>query len=179
MISVFIEEKDSIKAYARVTEIFFRSSHSGTSLKGVAKEKFFDCWVGYYLEEIPEQTLLFKTESGNIVGYLTGCLNSAAARPLYGSCFYYSEFDGFYTEYPAHFHVNCDPEFRGQGIGRKLVETFVGRLKQVGNPGAHLVTGKAARNRRFYERLSFVERATCQLNKTDLVLLGRDFRHEL
>ena len=93
MISAFIEEIDRIGAHARVKEIFFLSSRSGASLAAVAREKFFDCWAGYYLEEMPEHTLLFKTESGKIIGYLTGCLNSAAARPLYGSCFYYSDFD--------------------------------------------------------------------------------------
>jgi len=178
MIHAFIEEKDSIGARERIKEIFFLSSHSGASLAGVARKKFFDCWAGYYLDKIPEQTLLFKARSGEIVGYLTGCLNSAAASPLYRSCFYYREFNVFYTEFPAHFHVNCDPEFRGRGIGRKLVETFVNRVKQAGAPGAHLVTGKAARNRRFYERLCFVERATCQLNKSDIVLLGRDIGRE-
>ena len=176
MISAFVEEKDSIGAQTRVKEIFFLSSYSGASLVGVAREKFFDCWVGYYLEKIPEHTLLFKTQSGKIVGYLTGCINSAAARPLYCSCFYYREFEGFYAEYPAHFHVNCHPEFRGRGIGRKLVQNFINRLKRLGNPGVHLVTGKGARNRPFYERLSFMERAACQLDKRDLVLLGRDIR---
>ncbi len=178
MISAFIEEKDRIGAHARIKEIFFLSSYSGAPLVGAAREKFFDCWAGYYLEEMPEHTSLFKMESGRIIGYLTGCLNSAAARPLYGSCFYYREFDGFYAEYPAHFHVNCDPKFRGRGVGKRLVQHFVSGLKQVGNPGVHLVTGKGARNRRFYERLGFIERATCQLNKSDLVLLGRNIRHE-
>ena len=178
MISAFIEEKDRIGAHARVKEIFFLSSYSGALLVGVAREKFFDLWAGYYLEEMPEYTLLFKTESGKIIGYLTGCLNSAAALPLYGNCFYYRDFDGFYAEYPAHFHVNCHPKFRSRGVGKKLVQSFVSGLKQVGIPGVHLVTGKGARNRRFYERLSFIERATCQLDGRDLVLLGRDIRHE-
>jgi len=178
MINAFIEEKDLIGARARVKEIFFLSTYSGASLVGVAREKFFDCWAGYYFEEMPEHTLLFKTGSGKIIGYLTGCLNSAAARHLYDSCFYYRDFHGFYTEYPAHFHVNCHPKFRGLGVGKKLVQNFVSGLKQVGNPGVHLVTGKGARNRRFYERLRFIERATIRSNKSDLVLLGRDIRNE-
>lgn len=173
MIGRFAEEENPAEIRAKIKEIFFLSSRRGNVLRGVAREQFFGCWADYYLDNIPDQTLLFKTPSRGIAGYLTGCFNSAAARPLYRDLFYYQAFDKWYKQYPAHFHVNCHPNFRSQGIGRVLVETFVGYASQAGAVGVHLVTGTRARNRRFYERQKFFSQTTCRLNNSYLVLLGR------
>ena len=173
MISRFVEEENPAEIRAQIKEIFFLSSRRMKVLRGVAREQVFGSWAGYYLDKIPDQTLLFKTHSCGIVGYLTGCFNSAGARPLYRDLFYYQAFDKWYEQYPAHFHVNCHPDFRSQGIGKVLVETFVGYASQAGAAGVHLVTGTRARNRQFYERQKFFKQTTCRLNNTYLVLLGR------
>lgn len=59
-------------------------------------------------------------------------------------------------EYPAHLHIDLLPRAQGQGMGRRMLETFLGRLRELGVPGVHLGTGW--RNRRavaFYEHLGF------------------------
>lgn len=58
------------------------------------------------------------------------------------------------AQYPAHLHIDLLPETQGQGLGRRLIETLFGELRQRGVPGLHLGmnpenTGAAA----FYERL--------------------------
>jgi GNAT superfamily N-acetyltransferase len=58
--------------------------------------------------------------------------------------------------YPAHLHIDLLPEAQGQGCGRKLIETFLDRLRMLAVPAVHLGVGK--RNVRaigFYERVGF------------------------
>jgi ribosomal protein S18 acetylase RimI-like enzyme len=61
------------------------------------------------------------------------------------------------AEYPAHLHIDLLPELQGQGFGRMLVRTLIGRLAARGIPGVWLEYGadnvSAAA---FYRRLGFV-----------------------
>lgn len=59
-------------------------------------------------------------------------------------------------EYPAHLHVNIAEKGRGLGIGRQLMDTYLGQLRLLGVPGVHLHTtslNEAAC--RLYNRLDF------------------------
>jgi len=57
---------------------------------------------------------------------------------------------------PAHLHIALSREARGQGLGRRLVETFAARLAAAGVPGVHAVVREEnAGARRFFERLGF------------------------
>jgi ribosomal protein S18 acetylase RimI-like enzyme len=42
--------------------------------------------------------------------------------------------------YPAHLHINVDAPWRGQGIGRSLIVTYLDQLRGLGVPGVHLHT---------------------------------------
>ena len=58
--------------------------------------------------------------------------------------------------YPAHLHIDLLPEAQGQGCGRRLMDTFLARLRALRVPAVHLHVGK--RNTRaigFYERVGF------------------------
>lgn len=44
------------------------------------------------------------------------------------------------TQYPAHFHINVESKWRGQGIGRNLIETYLKHLEKDGICGVHLQT---------------------------------------
>ena len=58
--------------------------------------------------------------------------------------------------YPAHLHIDLLPAAQGQGWGRKLIETFLNRLRDLSVPAVHL--GVGARNTRaiaFYEHVGF------------------------
>jgi ribosomal protein S18 acetylase RimI-like enzyme len=60
------------------------------------------------------------------------------------------------TEYPAHLHIDLLPRAQGQGWGRKLLEVFLGRLRELGVPGVHLGVGGRNKNAMaFYERMGF------------------------
>lgn len=60
------------------------------------------------------------------------------------------------SDYPAHLHIDILPEAQGQGLGRKLIDTFTGRLKSLNVAGVHLEVGKNNINAlAFYERVGF------------------------
>jgi ribosomal protein S18 acetylase RimI-like enzyme len=61
-----------------------------------------------------------------------------------------------YAAYPAHLHIDLLPLLQGQGLGRRLVETMVARLREAFVPGVQL--GVDPRNtgaQAFYVRLGF------------------------
>ena len=59
-------------------------------------------------------------------------------------------------EYPAHFHINLRQGFRGQGLGRQLIEQFRRQAQEQGIRGIHLVAwGDNECGRRFFETMGF------------------------
>ena len=167
------EELDPNTVLKRVRDIFFLTSRQGADLAGCQKEDFFYNWAGWYMETAPEQTLLIRNANKKIVGYLVGCLDSTSARRLYQCLFYYKAFAHCYSEYPSHFHVNCDPDFQSVGFGGALVKRFVSDAHDLGIKGVHLVTGEVAKNRSFYEKLEFREYDQKFVSNSSLVLLGK------
>lgn len=58
--------------------------------------------------------------------------------------------------YPAHLHIDLLPSALGRGWGRKLMERFLGRLRELGIAGVHLgVSGKNERAIGFYKAMGF------------------------
>lgn len=59
-------------------------------------------------------------------------------------------------DYPAHLHINLLPVAQGQGLGRKIINTFTDRLKQLSVPSLHLEVGKKNEGAIvFYESVGF------------------------
>lgn len=42
--------------------------------------------------------------------------------------------------YPAHLHINVSQAFRGRGLGRKLIESYLAQIRSLDVPGVHLGT---------------------------------------
>lgn len=58
--------------------------------------------------------------------------------------------------YPAHLHIDLLPHAVGRGNGRRLMERFLGRLRELTVPAVHLgVAGKNERAIAFYQHLGF------------------------
>jgi ribosomal protein S18 acetylase RimI-like enzyme len=58
--------------------------------------------------------------------------------------------------YPSHLHINLLPRLQGQGLGRQLIETLAGALRDQGSPGLHLhVAPTNQRAAQFYAHLGF------------------------
>ena len=61
-------------------------------------------------------------------------------------------------DYPAHLHVDLLPRFQGRGLGRTLIDAWLGCVRAMGATGVHL--GVAAANERairFYRAYGFME----------------------
>jgi GNAT superfamily N-acetyltransferase len=60
------------------------------------------------------------------------------------------------ASYPAHLHIDLLPAAQGQGWGRRLIEQFLARLRELGVRGVHLGVGKANSGAvQFYSRVGF------------------------
>jgi len=60
------------------------------------------------------------------------------------------------TDYPAHLHIDLLPIAQGQGLGRKIMNTFIDNLKKFNTPALHLEVGKTNTNAiKFYQHIGF------------------------
>jgi ribosomal protein S18 acetylase RimI-like enzyme len=67
--------------------------------------------------------------------------------------------DELAASYPSHLHINLLPRLQGRGVGRRLIETLAGALREQGSRGLHLHVGPAnQRAARFYAHVGFTER---------------------
>ena len=48
--------------------------------------------------------------------------------------------DPTWKDYPAHLHINVDPELQRGGAGSRLIEAFEARMRELGAPGIQLHT---------------------------------------
>ncbi len=152
------------RRWREVEEIFFRSAARLDFASEQDKRDFLARWTGFYLESEPEGIFLAMAADRRVAGYLTGCADSRGASRLYRDIPYYSLFEDCFEAFPAHFHVNCHPDFRNQGVGTRLVEAYLAHCARAGLPGVHVVTAPGARNVTFYHRcgLDFALRRSWQ-----------------
>jgi GNAT superfamily N-acetyltransferase len=60
------------------------------------------------------------------------------------------------NRYPAHLHINLLPAWRGYGLGRKLLEAYIGQLRGLGVPAVYLqTTSMNVVACRLYEKVGF------------------------
>lgn len=62
------------------------------------------------------------------------------------------------TDYPAHLHIDLLPNTQGKGIGKRIMQVFIDKLKELNVPALHLEVGKknlAAVG--FYKKMGFHE----------------------
>jgi putative acetyltransferase len=67
------------------------------------------------------------------------------------------------------YHLAVDREFRGRGLGRKLAESCLDRLRALGLTRCHIVAYQSnAEGRRFWQHLGFRERPELLICSRDL-----------
>ena len=159
--------------WAEVAEIFFLASSKKRFRSAEEKADFLRRWTGYYREQAAEHFLLAVAPDGRLAGYLTGCLDSAAADRLYRDLPHYGLFDDRFAAFPAHFHINLHPTFRSRGLGSRLAGAFVATCREREVAGVHVVTAPDARNAEFYRRLGLTEALVRPWQGRELLFLGR------
>ena len=159
--------------WPEIAAIFFLSSPTQVFASPGERAAFLARWTGWYRDEAPELILAALAPDGAVAGYLTGCHHSGAAERLYDDIESYALFDDLFGDYPAHFHVNCHPDWRCKGIGRRLAEAFIAGCAGLDIAGVHVVTAAGAHNAQFYRRRGLEAVATRPWQGRDLVLMGR------
>jgi len=154
--------------------IFFASSNMKSFASEAARAEFRECWLGRYIELYARNFYVSLDPSGNVAGYLAGCLEDPAETPRFSDIAYFSAFKDLTRRFPAHLHINFAPQWRGRGAGSALMAAFLRDAAASGSPGAHVVTGAAARNVGFYKRNGFEARGTLREGGNKIVFLGRD-----
>jgi ribosomal protein S18 acetylase RimI-like enzyme len=60
------------------------------------------------------------------------------------------------VNYPAHLHIDLLPNTQGKGLGKKLMLTFIQKLKELNVPALHLEVGKKNPGAiEFYKKMGF------------------------
>ncbi|NIZ92511.1 GNAT family N-acetyltransferase [Kineosporiaceae bacterium B12] len=81
----------------------------------------------------------------------------------------------YLATHPSHLHVDLLPVAQGLGLGRRLIDHVLGRLRDAGSPGVHLGVGAAnTRAVGFYARLGLRPLVEPEPGATSYVL-GRSF----
>ncbi len=171
------ESADPAGALAALEAIFFASTTRTSFASTDERAAFLATWTGWYVAEAPANVWFALDgdvggnvdDDGTIVGYLTGCKDSAGAAGLARTIPGYHVFADRFAAYPAHLHVNVRPGWRDRGVGRSLVDRFADDCRADGLSGVHLVTGSTARNAAFYRRAGFTD----SLERGPLLFLGR------
>lgn len=158
---------------ADIDEIFFQSSNTKVFACTEARRAFHNRWLLSYQQHDPDLFLIAVDSGGRAAGYLAGCLIDPAQSPRFSNNDYFSAFAALTVRYPAHLHVNCRFDARGQGLGTRLIAEFIGELRRRACPGVHVVTGRGARNVGFYNRNGFSEAGSWGKPGAEVVFLVR------
>lgn len=144
-----------------------------------------DLLTNYYVNYEPNHLLVVEAED-RVVGYLSGCFNGSYCRWIkatrvipkaivkalvrgevgwkelryLGSFIYVTMHGGLRnappSSYPAHFHINIEEDWRGEGLGTKLANEFLSMLKESGVKGVHVrVRQNDRRASNFFRSLGF------------------------
>ncbi|MGQ0672265.1 MAG: GNAT family N-acetyltransferase [Hyphomicrobium sp.] len=169
----WLSHADPTSLEAGLDRVFFASSATTSFASENARAAFRERWLGRYLAHFPTQAFVASTGNCDVVGYIVGSLYDPARLPLFADIGYFQDFAATTPHYPAQLHVNLLPEWRGHGIGARLLETFVEDAARAKAPGVHVVTTRGMRNVRYYAANGFAEVASTFWNGRELIMLGR------
>jgi GNAT superfamily N-acetyltransferase len=167
------EVGDPNGVWRQIEAIFFESAAVRSFSSAKARAEFLRRWTEYYRRHAPEDVIVAMDTADRVAGYVMGCRDSRAARPLFRDIPNYGLFADLFADFPAHFHINCRPDVRGRGVGGRLAERFVSLCEAAGLPGVHVVTAEGARNVAFYRARGFDRAVERTAGEKTLLFLGR------
>ena len=156
-----------------IEAIFFEAAGNRAFESPEAQKTFRERWLARYLTHFPQDAFVARERSGKTIGYLAGCLDDPARHPLFGDISYFADFATLTVEFPAHLHINLAADYRGAGIGRRLIEAFADHAAARGVSGLHAVTADGVRNNGFYRDCGFERTATAHWNGKTIAFFAR------
>lgn len=150
----------------QLNEIFFETSSKKKFKDSKEQQAFLWKYVGFYLSHYAQYAWL-SIQDGRVLGYVLGMARTIDAD-LYAIQPHLKAFEEHFQLYPAHLHVNCHSEAQGKGIGKALVQKFLGQLTAEKISGLHIMTGPTSGNKIFYQKLGFA----FEVEKNSILLMG-------
>jgi ribosomal protein S18 acetylase RimI-like enzyme len=159
-----------------VREIFFESSSRKSFRDDEERELFFRKYVGFYVDGYPELCLV-ALRDGVVRGYLVGAPASGGEELLTLQP-HLTVFQREFEAFPAHLHINCHRDARGQGIGGSLMEKFEALLREMNIAGLHIMTAPDSPNKCFYRRLGFHREVLEDFKGSPILFMGKKLSAE-
>ncbi len=154
-----------------VRQIFFETSARKEFKSEDEREQFFGKYVGYYCRHFPEFCLVAVAQS-KVLGYLVAA-PSTNDQELWGLQPHLAVFQKEFEAYPAHLHINCHHDARGQGVGRLLMDKIEELLRAQSIRGLHIMTSPDSSNKFFYQRLGFDHEVLEAFKGTPILFMGK------
>ena len=151
-------------------EIFFESSTKKDFPDEASRENFFHKYLGFYLEQYPDLT--WVAQGDRILGYVAAAPHSSSPE-LNKLQPHLEVFTEHIHKFPAHLHINCHAESRGQGIGGKLISKIEEELKARNINGLHIMTGPDSLNKNFYRKLGFTYELMGNFQGSAILFMGK------
>lgn len=171
------EAPDLSRTREAIDSIFVETSRGTRFESEAARGAFRERWLGRYLTHYPDHAFVALADGGAVVGYLVGCLDDPSRNELFSDISYFADFAHLTQSFPAHLHINLTAQWRGLGIGKRLIAAFVEHAAQSRVPGIHVVTREGARNNRFYSSCGFRRLASVTWHGNSIAFLGRELAH--
>lgn len=162
------------KDIPEIRDIFFESSTRKNFKDESERGAFYQKYVGHYLEHFPEFALV-AVSGEKVLGYVLGAPRSDA-EDLYVLQPHMRLFQQYFTQFPAHLHINCHHEARGLGVGSKLLREFEKLLQQAKIRGLHIMTGPDSQNRLFYKKNGFSDQVELNFQGGPILLMGKEYK---
>jgi GNAT superfamily N-acetyltransferase len=81
-----------------------------------------------------------------------------------------------YADYPSHMHIDLLPRAQSRGLGRRMMEDLMTKLRARGSPGAHLgVSGANFPAQAFYKKIGFHELIHVGSGNDAVIYMGKKF----
>lgn len=116
---------------------------------------FVEEWRQRYLPYLSEHGIAKPTPEEDI-SWTTNMPNALHFLANSPEQLLHESFPGLLGRYPGHLHIDILPDYQRFGMGRRLMEMFLARMREEGARGVHL--GMNAANEgaeRFYVRMGF------------------------
>ena len=134
---------------------------------------FRETWLDQYMRQASQTFFVARSSDGAVLGYLAGSFQPPGREAGFTGQHHVSVFRDLWERFPAHFHINIAPTARAQGLGARLVAAFVAACATEGVAGVHIVTGREARNARFYRRQGLTHEVCRDVLERRLLFMGR------
>ena len=148
--------------WAGISALCAETGAAGEPVEAAEREGFVRHWIEPYRELRPDWAWVAVSEK-RIIGYLTGSPDTLGFEkerrrvfnppPDSRQFFAQATLLKLWSEHPAHLIANVAADYRGMGLGGKLLQAFFAELRRAGAPSAHAICGPAAFP--FFERMAF------------------------